>query len=71
MTALQFAELRNLLVFIAGTLVDIREGLIAEVAESTGCTHPETRRVSLSTPDDPDHWVCLECKLDNKHAVMN
>jgi hypothetical protein len=58
--------IKELLGAMLQVLVDIREALVVDMAESNECEHPEARRVSLSTPSDPDHWVCLDCKVDNK-----
>lgn len=46
---------------IAGLLSDIREALVGVPDEPVdGCPHE--RRVSLATPGDPYHWICLDCK---------
>ena len=64
---------KELLALQVQLLMDIRDGIVANVAtEDDGCPHPEDRRVSLSTPDDLGHWVCLECKFDSKRdTAMN
>lgn len=54
---------------IVGLLVDIRDGIVALCAQpeqSDDCPHPEEQRISLSTPADPNHWVCNACRFDNK-----
>jgi hypothetical protein len=51
-------------------LASIEAALAVEVADSNECQHPEARRVSLSTPSDLNHWVCLDCKYDSKADVM-
>lgn len=53
-------------------LMDIRDGIVADVAESNECEHPEEKRVSLSTQSDLNHWVCALCRFDNKRdTAMN
>lgn len=73
MTAKQFVELRDLLTLQCQLLMDMRAYFLADAEAETSaeCPHPEERRVSLSTPGDLDHWVCLDCKKDNKQAPMN
>jgi hypothetical protein len=44
------------------------EAFAAPVEEPEGCQHPEERRISLSTFNDPNHWVCGVCRFDNKAA---
>lgn len=62
---------KELLCLQVQLLMDIRDALVADAAEEgNACVHPEETRVSLSTPDDPNHWVCAACKFDNKELVM-
>lgn len=44
-------------------LTQIRDALVPpEVSEPEGCTHPEDRRVDMSTLSDPAHIVCGVCR---------
>lgn len=52
---------------IIGLLTEIRDALVpVPVEPSDVCDHPEARRVDLSTFGDRDHWVCADCRYDNK-----
>lgn len=63
---------KELLCLQVQLLMDIRDGIVAQVAdESDECDHPEAARVNLSSQGDLDHWICRLCKFDNKTAVMN
>lgn len=62
---------KELLILQVQLLHDIRDGIVASVAESDDCEHPEDRRIDLSTLDDRGHWVCGVCKFDSKAHVMN
>lgn len=51
----------------------IRDSIAAASAEDdpnvgfmTGCQHPEDSRIDLSTFGDLKHWVCKDCRFDNK-----
>ena len=53
-------------------LTDIRDLLasgLQAAEESDECQHPEDQRVNLSTPSDPNHWICHACRFDNKVAA--
>ena len=55
-------------------LTDIRDLLasgLQAAEESDECQHPEDQRVNLSTPSDPNHWICHACRFDNKATPMN
>lgn len=62
---------KELLCIQVQLLMEIRDGLVAQVAESNDCAHPEERRINLSTFGDENHWICRDCKFDNKAGVMN
>lgn len=63
MTNEQFTVIATLLTDIRNVLV---AGIQASEEEGDECSHPDEKRVSLSTPGDPNHWVCSVCRFDNK-----
>lgn len=65
--------IKELLCLQVQLLMDMRDALVVEAAHDEGCTHPEEKRISLSTPSDLDHWVCgvPGCRFDNKASTMN
>ncbi len=61
MTSEQGDQVIELLTHIAALM----EMTLQPEPEDTGCPHPVENRISLSTPDDTNHWVCALCKFDN------
>lgn len=43
----------------------------AEDEESDACAHPEDARVSLATPQQPDHWICNRCRYEHAGLTRN
>ncbi len=68
MTEEQGERVIELLALIAAQL-DAYAALGA-ASESGECLHPDDQRVSLSTPGDPNHWVCTACRFDNKAVTV-
>ena len=64
--------IKELLCLQVQLLMEIRDGFVADAAQTEGCPHPEERRVDLSTLGDANHWVCRDCQYDSKaDAAMN
>ena len=74
MTAAEEQAVIVLLAAQANVLIEIRDmmrTLIAAANEEQPdpfetCQHPEESRVDMSTLSDRNHWVCKDCRYDNK-----
>ena len=64
MTDDQFVVLATLLAEIRDVLVQGVPAAEAPEAEP-GCVHPDDKRVSLATSNQPDHWVCAICRFEH------